>query len=1217
MIAPHASFHHPSNQQLSLAHHSLFGALAYEAVCRQSAFSATDQHTLSLPRRSIHSLLYPPHAPLRQLHAQRDEEMAMYSTTLNPSTNRSLSPHLLDSGALSRSLSRRQQFTAREIDPLLANLSPQSTLEALRATDAVSTGRIGRHNPIQESVEGASPSERAWGIKAALAGKKIKDWYGEVAAWPWPEHHEKNGFEPQIDTGSTEMEPGDNAEEGTKQFSSQRRVPELEYWGSVPVQLAQEYQGRTDAIRDDMDTLEVEVLKNYVRDVHLKAESRRSTLADTPAGNASYEHMDDFTAMITATIVHALPTLLHLDFLLNVWSTRLVILGLVPSFLNDLKNCKEAMQSAWMAIGEPGSPAAKRRPSFSRKPFSDVQAVLQDQILELARTLDTMLDLLEGSEDTLPANWIDGMDSLENEYGNWVVKAEELVLSNEMMTHSIEKGRTDSLEKQTNAGGDALELPRGVDLLAAAKPKEGRGLQIDGANDSSGSKRSPSTTINNAGNESPNRHVNGVSNLDLAQSQSHHQTDNVKVHQNDLVENERVSPVDTAPDSQTSPDAKSAPSSAERPNPIIPRDILEEQGLLSPLVSPRPEPTISERRQILTHPPAPLVLESSSSDLESDASLEGSATSDYFSNRFSPEILSANVATYMGSPVEVSTPTWSSRGSMAGSRRSSQYTERGDARHSQISMSSSVHSPLKRRSRAVTYSPDSATFTTTANNELLVPEIPDNHIRLRSASVQSFERVSRDEIRRLVVRRSGSYSPAVVTPIGVGTPRSIDTPRSIGTSAVDLEDVEEFPQGSLASPRLPAERNKSASLTSLPADMPIPTETRYVGETVQLPPPPPLSGLSREISRPTINDGPPSPTGSPSPNRSLPTKASPTKPRHRFEDPADLGPGLTPVKVRRQGAAAVEPVTPFKNPQSPSYQPSRNFDKLEARISSLLTSLPADIRFTSGAETPPPGTRNRNVSNPKTPAPRSSTPRLFRAKTSTPSPSMTLAPAPTSEPRSKAQDGEPEIKLYHLHQSGKDAPIKLYVRLVGEAGERVMVRVGGGWADLGEYLKEYALHHGKRTVSENPHFDIKGLPSSPLSSHPGSSRPVSPSSSAKPSPAFTSLKNSYPGPFPHPHTPHSESRPSNPALPTFPTGSTTVTTPAISAHDDSSSPSLAGPKKKKFDISPGKQAWVDDLLNQARHSGEKQEKPEKKGGVGLLGKVGATRRVFLRRRTEG
>ena len=91
-----------------------------------------------------------------------------------------------------------------------------------------------------------------------------------------------------------------------------------------------------------------------------------------------------------------------------------------------------------------------------------------------------------------------------------------------------------------------------------------------------------------------------------------------------------------------------------------------------------------------------------------------------------------------------------------------------------------------------------------------------------------------------------------------------------------------------------------------------------------------------------------------------------------------------------------------------------------------------------------------------------------------PTPSFTLSPAygkGTSRPRH--QNGSPEIKLYHLSRSTGEAPVKLFVRLVGENGERAMVRVGGGWADLGEYLREYASHHGCRSAVDPGKVEVQ------------------------------------------------------------------------------------------------------------------------------------------------
>ena len=213
---------------------------------------------------------------------------------------------------------------------------------------------------------------------------------------------------------------------------------------------------------------------------------------------------------------------------------------------------------------------------------------------------------------------------------------------------------------------------------------------------------------------------------------------------------------------------------------------------------------------------------------------------------------------------------------------------------------------------------------------------------------------------------------------------------------------------------------------------------------------------------------------------------------------------------------------------------------------------------------------------------------------------MTLAPAQPKGSRSKSSNGDPEIKLYHLHQSGKDVPIKLFVRLVGEAGERVMVRIGGGWADLGEYLKEYASHHGKRSVSDS-RFAIQELPSSPITSSPAignSSAPTSrPGSSLGSGPALPATPEMSTATRPFEATP----------------GSVDSLRPG-SAHswkEEESPLGGAGPKTKKVDVSPTKQAWVDGMLEQARHAAT----ADKGRDIGDLGKVGGTKRVFLRTKT--
>ncbi|KAI6910328.1 hypothetical protein KC318_g7864 [Hortaea werneckii] len=147
-------------------------------------------------------------------------------------------------------------------------------------------------------------------------------------------------------------------------------------------------------------------------------------------------------------------------------------------------------------------------------------------------------------------------------------------------------------------------------------------------------------------------------------------------------------------------------------------------------------------------------------------------------------------------------------------------------------------------------------------------------------------------------------------------------------------------------------------------------------------------------------------------------------------------------------------------------------DKMDRHVSEVLNRLPSSsIKFKArpGAVTPTllRTSERRDYSGPR---PRTA-PRVpsRTGLNSTGGGDMTLAPAEPSNKKNHTPSGgggasEGEVKLYHLTQAGREDPIKLFVRLVGE-GERVMVRVGGGWADLADYLRQYADHHGSRTVS--------------------------------------------------------------------------------------------------------------------------------------------------------
>ena len=315
--------------------------------------------------------------------------------------------------------------------------------------------------------------------------------------------------------------------------------------------------------------------------------------------------------------------------------------------------------------------------------------------------------------------------------------------------------------------------------------------------------------------------------------------------------------------------------------------------------------------------------------------------------------------------------------------------------------------------------------------------------------------------------------------------------------------------------------------------------------------------------------------------------------------------------------------------------PSKSIDdQLAARIISLLENMPARIRLTSGPEPDAPvveipqGLSGDDGKHASPPPP-------YSSKREPSTPLMTLAPAYSRTPKSNLRN-DSDVKLYHLHSPGKGSPIKLHVRLVGEGGERVMVRVGGGWADLGEYLKQYALHHGRRSISDG-RFEIKGLPagnsSSPSvttltafasgSSTP-TSRPVSPTSrsiASRPGSAFgvRKLRRSLgsAAELQNPRTPDT-SKSSYDNTPTSDESFRPTLRPIsrMSFQSEDSPLGLAGPRTRRTDVSPNKQAWVDGMLDQARKTTTEKKKSGGLRDFGVIGKVGQTRRVFFKSKAE-
>lgn len=333
-------------------------------------------------------------------------------------------------------------------------------------------------------------------------------------------------------------------------------------------------------------------------------------------------------------------------------------------------------------------------------------------------------------------------------------------------------------------------------------------------------------------------------------------------------------------------------------------------------------------------------------------------------------------------------------------------------------------------------------------------------------------------------------------------------------------------------------------------------------------------------------------------------------PKRRMRD--NFSPITSSIPSSPPSASPI-PQTP-SSPSKVAKSPTTSQIPLQQQISAIISEMHAPIRLASSPTVDTLSTTNTATTPTTPPAQKPAKYRRFpslrphlhptRAVTSpTPStlPTLTLAPASAADAK-RAGATDPEIKLYHLHgREGK--PIKLFVRRIGENGERVMVRVGGGWADLREYLRVYVEHHGsatKRGVSEGK-VEVLGLgggqeggkgsgsvTSSPLTRLEGSEfgdgglsegfeSPASVEGTASPGLSFVEVPDGV------------GSEASNRKV-------------SVANHWNDGSRSLAGPAVRKTEMSEEKRDWVEGIVEQAR----------KLHASGVGGKKSGSKRVFLK-----
>ena len=670
-------------------------------------------------------------------------QQSSHPTILSPASRFAAENYINQSRTPSRSPTRREFLISHEIDPLVSNLSPISTLEALRATDAIPPAPGSRQQVLSDSIADASTSERALAIRAALAGKKLREWYVEVKAWRWPKSaFEQPSQEEKLKTHITFDHRGylDQAIYGGTDAAGADEIEQPTYWGSLPAYIVGSYERRIEIIKDEMEELDVEELKNYVLGAHLSRSSALREEQYTDYSVGAYSHLDDFTVVITATIMQALPYIARLANLLDVWSIRVIVLRQVPGFLRQLDDARIAVDSAWNAIGISKGAALQDQCDLTREDFSTMKSVLQDRVAELGQRLDAILDALEGSVDKLPDHWIDSMEAVQDDYEMWVVEAERQVEEHECRLQYV-------AAMQAKQEGEEHSQPRF--LQANPRIVENHSVENGGEQTTNGhTSTTPQIVSSDASLDGPSEGADQDYVERTIEEHNSAQADNFEQPISKLIAvsaNGHTSDLPFRDQHNSSPRPTGA-RTVSFDEPLQPRETIgiddqrEDYSLLG--------------RRSPSHRPPPLELPNhmataDSSFLSDDPSSHDSPASDYFSNMSSPEILDASRVEYFKTPTEDKfffTRDVDSAGE-AISRQSSQSTERSSGTVKEAQGTSDPTFPIS-RSSASSFVPEATIFEDMPSP--LAESTEKGNIGpglgLKRASITSIEVLSRSEV---------------------------------------------------------------------------------------------------------------------------------------------------------------------------------------------------------------------------------------------------------------------------------------------------------------------------------------------------------------------------------------------------------------------------------------------------------------------------------------
>ncbi|KAL1600032.1 hypothetical protein SLS59_006106 [Nothophoma quercina] len=323
---------------------------------------------------------------------------------------------------------RRGRMLDSSEESHLRDLSPEATLRAF-TEEPVPFDTTRDEYKIFACIDTLTVAERDLGTRVAKAAQRLKGWCSEIEQWGW-----SGSFEQPSEEYKEKRRRSLEARIAEHVSSADALAP-LEYCGSLPSVEVEQHEARLDDMGEELLKLDVDELKEYVLDMHPQGRSRPGS-AGFGTSRSSYRPMDDFSFLITQTLLSALPHHAQLKDRLSTWTARVSVLRSAPRYLDDLRQAQKAMSLGWDAL-EPPTNTSDLAFDQWKEAVNTISGVLRSKVGELGRRLDRMLDTLEGRDDCLPERWIDVFEALEADYGRWLPESTRRVIEFDVRRQSM------------------------------------------------------------------------------------------------------------------------------------------------------------------------------------------------------------------------------------------------------------------------------------------------------------------------------------------------------------------------------------------------------------------------------------------------------------------------------------------------------------------------------------------------------------------------------------------------------------------------------------------------------------------------------------------------------------------------------------------------------------------------------------------------------------